>query len=218
MTRNHLLAVLLAAAAPLALAAPGRAAAQDAAPPLQENPHSARFKDVERGFFLGFEAGYLSFLDTPVADPKAYPQPGAAGESSGGRSGGATIGMNLGYDFTPRLAVALFLQGASQKASVNYGAFSVLAAGGDVRFAYYGSKDRNDWERLLLYVHARAGYAKTYPTGLFGTTDVIVQGGPGIEYFTKLRHFSIGAALDYVRATKAGANGVALYPTVRYTF
>ena len=45
MNRNHLLVVLLAAAAPLALAAPGRAAAQDAAPPLQENPHSARFKD-----------------------------------------------------------------------------------------------------------------------------------------------------------------------------
>lgn len=67
-------------------------------------------------------------------------------------------------------------------------------------------------------MHARAGYARTFPKGLFGTSDVVVQGGPGFEYFTRLRHFSIGASLDYVRALKAKAHGATLYSTVRYTF
>ena len=216
MRRNHLLAgkASLAALLVAAFAVPARAAAQDAAPPLQENPHSARFKDVERGFFIGFDAGYLRFLNTPTADPAAYPYAG----KSGGAAGGTLVAVELGRDLTPHLAVSLFAQGGNQRANVSYGAFTVLAGGADVRFAFYGRKDRNDWERLLLYVHARGGYARTYPKGLFGTTDLIVQAGPGVEYFTKLRHFSVGAAVDFVRATKAKANGVAVYPTVRYTF
>jgi hypothetical protein len=69
-----------------------------------------------------------------------------------------------------------------------------------------------------VYVHGRGGYAWTRPEGLFGTTDVVVAAGPGVEYYTKLRHFSVGVAADLVYATKAGAAGFALYPTVRYTF
>ena len=88
----------------------------------------------------------------------------------------------------------------------------------DLRYAYRGTRDRNDWERFFLYVHARGAYAMTYPKGLFGTSDVLVQVGPGVDYFTRLRHFSIGFALDYVYATKAKASGFAAYPTVRYTF
>ena len=101
---------------------------------------------------------------------------------------------------------------------MSYGAFSVYAGGLDLRYAYLSRTDRNDWERFFLYVHGRAGYLVSDPKGLFGTSDVILQLGPGLEYFTRLRHFSVGASLDYVRAFKAKANGFALYPTVRYTF
>jgi len=207
------LALALAVAA--TVAAPGLARAQDAAPPLEENPRAARFNDVERGWFVGFEAGYLGFLDTPVQEPADHTY--THGES-GGRSGGLHMGLALGRDLSNRLAVSLFAQGAIEKAGPNYGAFSLYAGGLDVRYAYYSRKDRNDWERFFLYVHARGGYAVSYPKGLFGTTDVILQAGPGFEYFTRLRHFSVGASLDYVRAMKAKANGFAIYPTVRYTF
>ncbi len=44
--------------ASLALLLPALALAQDAAPQLQEDPRAAKFKDVERGFFIGFEAGW----------------------------------------------------------------------------------------------------------------------------------------------------------------
>lgn len=195
-------------------AAPAITRAQDAAPPLQENPKTAHFNDVERGWFVGFEAGYLGFVDTPTQDPAKFPYAG----KSGGAAGGLHLGLQLGRDLTSRLSLALVAQGGNERAKVSYGAFSVYAAGLDARYAFYGKKDRNDWERFFLFVHGRGGYAVTYPKGLFGTKDIVLQLGPGFEYFTRLRHFSIGASLDYVRALKAKANGFAIYPTVRYTF
>lgn len=196
------------------LVVPALALGQDAAPQLQEDPRAARFRDVERGFFVGFEIGYLGLTDTPTADQAKYPLAGA----SGGSAGGVLVGAMVGIDLGPRLSLALVGQGGNEKAGPNYGAFSLLAAGLDARVAVMSWRDRNDWQRLFLYVHGRGAYARTFPEGLFGDADVLVAGGPGIEYFTKLRHFSVGAAVDAVYAVKAGALGYAVYPTVRYTF
>jgi hypothetical protein len=198
-----------------ALALPLLALGQDAAAPqLQENPRAARFRDVERGIFIGFEVGYLGLQQTPTANRETFPLAGA----SGGSAGGILVGLSVGTDVGSRVSVALVGQGGNEKASSNYGAFSLYSGGLDVRVAVLGVMDRNDWERFFVYVHGRGGYAVTYPEGLFGTKDFIMQGGPGIEYYTRLRHFSVGLAADYVRAVKAGASGFAVYPTVRYTF
>lgn len=205
----------------VALLAPALALAQDAAPQLQEDPRAARFKDVERGFFIGFETGYLRLLDTPTVDENSEKFPLVAGKS-GGSAGGTpvnSIGVLVGVDLGTRVSVALYAQGANLRASERaYGAFSLISAGADAKLALLGWRDRNDWQRLYLYVHGRAGIAKTYPEGLFGTTDQILAGGPGVEYFTKLRHFSIALGADVVYATKASTAGFAVYPTVRYTF
>jgi hypothetical protein len=201
--------------AALVVAAPLLAVGQEAAPQLQEDPRVARFRDVERGFFVGFEAGYMGLTETPTAQPADFP---SASPSGGGAAGGMVVGVTVGVDLGRRLSLALFGQGGNQKADPSYGAFSLFAGGVDVRVALFGVKDRNDWERFYVYLHGRGGYARSYPEGLFGTDDVLVQGGPGIEYFTRLRHFSIGLAADYVYATKAKASGYAVYPTVRYTF
>jgi hypothetical protein len=204
---------MVLAAAPLALAALS-AGAQEAAPTLQEDPRAAKFKDVERGFFVGFDAGWLSFMKTPVADTALH---GYAG-TDGGMSGGIMIGVNAGVDILPRLAVSVFAVGANERADVDYGAFSLYAAGLDLRYSFWSMKDRNGWERFFVYAHARGGYARTWPVGLFGDVETLVSGGFGIEYFTRLRHFSVGAAVDGAYAAKAGSLGWALYPTVRYTF
>lgn len=198
----------------LALLAPLAASAQEAAPALQEDPRAARFSEVERGFFVGFEAGYLRLLDTPTADRAKFPY---AGEG-GGAAGGLSVGVNVGVDLGQRVAISLFAMGGNERASVDYGAFSLLAVGGDLRLSLVGFRDRNQLRRLWVYVHARGGVARTYPEGLFGTDEVLVAGGPGLEYFTRLRHFSVGLAADYVYATKAGTGGFSVYPTVRYTF
>jgi len=201
-------------AAGLALAVPRLAAAQEAAPPLQENPRAAHFNDVERGTYVAFDAGYLGFLKTPTQDPAQFPYAG----SSGGDAGGMLLAVEIGRDLSSRLSLALVLQGGNERASVSYGAFSLYSGGLDVRYAYYSSRDRNDWERFFLYAHARGTYGVSYPKGLFATNELLVQGGPGLEYYTRLRHFSVGAAVDYVYATKAKASGFAIYPTLRYTF
>ncbi len=196
------------------LAAPLLALAQESAPALQEDPRAARFRDVERGFFIGFEVGYLGLLDTPTSDRAKFPY---AGEG-GGRAGGLLVGANVGVDLGKRISVSLYGQGGNERASDNYGAFSLYNGGLDLRVAVLGAKDRNDFERFYVYLHGRGGYARSYPEGLFGSDDLVVAGGPGIEYFTRLRHFSVGLAGDYVYATTAKASGFAVYPTVRYTF
>lgn len=203
----------IVAAILLSLAAPA-ARAQEAAPRLQEDPRAAKFRDVERGFFVGFDAGWLAFLETPTADPAKHPYAG----DEGGVSGGLVVGANVGVDIGKRLAVSLFAVGGNQSADVDYGAFSLYAGGLDVRYAFLAMKDRNGWERFFVYAHARGGYARTWPEGLFGDVETLVSGGVGVEYFTRLRHFSVGLALDGVYAAKAGALGATFYPTVRYTF
>ncbi len=201
--------------AALALASlPGAARAQEAAPPLADDPRRARFNDVERGLFTGFEVGYLGLFKTPTADKVKFP---FAGEG-GGRSSGFLVGATLGYDITTRFAVALYALGASSAASRSYGAFSTLSAGGDLRLAILRARDANEVERLFIYLHGRGGYLLTRPEGLFGTSDLYLAGGPGVEYYTRLRHFSVGLATDLAYVKKAKAFGVAVTPTVRYTF
>ena len=101
------------------------------------------------------------------------------------------------------------------------GADPAFSAGGDLRVALLGSRDANHVERLFVYLHGRAGYLLSYPRGLFGTSDGrdgYFAGGPGVEYFTRLRHFSVGLAADVAYLPRAKVAGLAITPTVRYTF
>jgi hypothetical protein len=208
-------AALAALGLAVTLGAPLAARAQEtAAPALQEDPRAPKFRDVERGFFVGLEMGWLHMLDTPTSEPASFPY----AADSGGASNGFVVGVNAGVDLGSRFAVALYGSGGTNEADVNYGSFSLYSAGLDLRFSVLGRRDRNAFERFFLYVHGRGGYAKSYPEGLFADDDLVVQGGVGVEYFTRLRHFSVGAALDYVYATQAETDGVAVYPTLRYTF
>ncbi|HEU4383788.1 MAG TPA: adventurous gliding motility protein CglE [Anaeromyxobacteraceae bacterium] len=209
--RRTLLALCLLAALPSLWS---RAAAQEAAPALQEDPRAARFREVERGFFTTFEVGYLHLLETPVADPVSFPYAG----TDGGAASGLYAGLVVGYDITPRLAFSLFAWQGNATASPSYGAFNFTAAGADVRFAFLGTRDSNEVERLYVYLHGRGGYVWTYPKGLFGDTDVLAQGGLGLEYYTRLRHFSVGLVADYLYFTEAKASGFSVVPTLRYTF
>jgi hypothetical protein len=201
-------AVIIAMLLPLA------ALAQESAPPLPQDPRAPRFREVERGFFTGFEVGYLMLFDTPTADPVKYPFAG----KGGGRANGFLVGVTAGYDVTDRLAISLYALGSNSHASLSYGSFSVISGGGDLRLALFGSRDANAVERLFFYVHGRGGYLVTYPEGLFGNHDLYLAGGPGIEYFTRLRHFSIGLAADVAYLPTAKTAGLAVTPTMRYTF
>jgi hypothetical protein len=199
---------LLAALLPLA------AAAQEAAPSLPEDPRAPRFHEIERGLSAGLEVGWMGLFKTPTAEPARYPSAG----TGGGFASGLHVAMALGADLGQRLTASLVLLGVNQEASVSYGAFSLVGAGADLRLALAGYPDSQGVERFHLYLHARGAWFTTEPHGLFGTTDVLLAAGPGLEYFTRLRHFSLGMAVDGVFALKAKAPGIALVPTLRYTF
>lgn len=205
--RRRLLALVLCAL-------PTGAVAQEAAPALQEDPRAARFHEVERGLFTGFEIGYLRLLKTPVAKPASFPYAG----TEGGAAQGFVSGVLVGYDLSSRLAVSIFAWQGNATASPSYGSFNVTAAGADLRFALLGLRDSNEVERLYLYLHARGGYVRTYPKGLFGENDLLAQGGAGVEYFTRLRHFSVGLMVDGLYFSTAKAAGLSVVPTLRYTF
>jgi hypothetical protein len=206
--RTLQLALVVASVLPLAVLA------QEAAPPLPQDPRAPRFSEVERGVFTGFEAGYLVLFKTPVADPARYPYAG----SGGGTASGPLVGTHVGVDVNRSLALSVFALGGNASASVNYGAFSILALGGDARVALVGTRDANDVERFYVYLHGRAGYLTTSPQGLLGTHDLYLAGGPGLEYYTRLRHFSFGLAADFAYLPSAKVPGIAITPTVRYTF
>jgi len=204
----------LAVLAALALAATA-AHAQDAAPGAVDDPRAPKFADVERGFFVGLEAGWpVVLFETPTKDPVKFPQ----AEGGGGTATGLAAGLQLGYDVTSRLALSVFVDGWFMEADASYGAFDVMSAGLDVRYAFYAAKDRNGWERLFVYVHGRGGYALSHPEGLFGDTDILLGGGVGVEYFAQLRHYSWWAQVDGVYVLSAASPGAALLTGVRYTF
>ena len=196
----------------LSLVLPLGALAQEAAPPLPQDPRAPRFREVERGFFTGFEVGYLTLFKTPSAGQFPYAANG------GGRSDGFVVGGLVGYDVTDWLAVSAYVLGSSSQASVSYGAFSLFSAGGDARVALFGTRDANGVQRLFAYLHARGGYLLSYPEGLLTRHDVYLAGGPGLEYFTHLRHFSIGLAVDFAYVLRVRTPGLSVAPTVRYTF
>jgi hypothetical protein len=196
-----------------ALAAPG-ASAQEAAPALPEDPRAPRFRELERGPFAALEAGWVGIFKTPVAQPARYPSAGGGG----GFASGLHLAVLAGAELGPRLALSLVLLGEAPQAAVSYGAFSLVGGGADVRLTLAGSRDSQQVERLFLFAHARGVWFVTEPHGLFGTRDALVAAGPGVEYFTRLRHFSIALGLDGLFALKAKAPGIAAVPTLRYTF
>ena len=199
--------------ATLALCLSRLAAAQEAAPPLQEDPSAAKFKDVERGFFVGFEAGYLGFVETPTEDEAKYPYAG----SSGGRAGGMLVAAEVGYDLSSRLSLSLFAEGGNARARVSYGAFASTPAASTSATPTSGGRTGTTGSGSSSTFTPAAAMRSPIRRGCSGRATWCAA-GPGVEYFTQLRHFSVGASLDYVRAFKAKAHGFALYPTVRYTF
>jgi len=190
------------------------APAQEAAPALPEDPRAPRYRELERGLFAGMEAGWVGYLKTPVADVRRYPSAGGGG----GLGSGLHAALQLGGDVSERLALAAVLVGQAPQASVSYGSFSVVGGGADVRYALTGMRDSQGVERVFLYLHARGVWFATEPHGLFGTRDLLLGAGAGLEYYTRLRHFSVGLAFDGLLALKAKAPAIALVPTLRYTF
>ena len=215
---------LLLGVAFLLASVPGRALAQttsvSAAPLLEKE---APVDEVERGFYLGADVGvsYLGGL------------PAAAGTPSPS-SWGMMLRLEAGYDIGRHFTVSLFGAFAAYGAGSEYigysdgaasGAFTQLIPGIAVRFNAFGFADSQGVERTWLYVKAGAGWAFFQPQSLFTATPASSSysafyafGGVGVQYYTHLRHFSIGLEVDASFLGKSSDWGFQITPNIRYAF
>lgn len=194
----------------LALSAPCLALAQSSAP-IEDKP-AVKFKEVERGFYLDAQVGAL-ILFSPSA------------KENSGISPGLSIQVGLGYDITDRFSLGLFVLGSNIDTPSGFrstndkpGDLSAFTIGLLGSFAFWGRPDDNGIDRLFIDAHAGAGVSLMGPKDVYESVDILVRVGVGLEYFTRLRHFSVGVDLDFTYGVKNLGAGVLILPQMKYTF
>ncbi len=174
------------------------------------------FDEIERGFFLGVTGGAHFVLNPPAVEGGARPF-----------SPGQTATVEVGYELGERLALSAFLMGTVNRAGAEYvghsggtasGDFSALIPGASARVNAVGFNDAQGVERTWLYLRGGAGLVMFSPKTLLPDPDVLVFAGPGVEYFTRLRHFSIGLEATGSYLVTSGTIGFAVTPNLRYAF
>ncbi|ATB32426.1 adventurous gliding motility protein CglE [Melittangium boletus] len=193
-----------------ALAVPALAHAQAAGDRPADN-----YEEIERGLYFSVLGG-PSFVVNPPAT--SGPRPFAAGQMAS---------VEVGVDFGERLSLGLFVMGATNRAGSEYtgnsdgaasGDFSTLVPGAVARVHLVGLADAQEVKRTWFYVRGGAGYAMFAPKQLLPDSDILVFLGPGVEYYTRLRHFSIGVEVTGSFLVKSQSFGFALTPNLRYAF
>ncbi len=180
-----------------------------------EKGRRADLKPVLRGFYLGLQGG-LSIFPMRLA-------PGES-ELSYRYAPGGTFGLNLGYDINNLISLQL---------QTYFGAYHGLNS--EDKEGHREEVLVNDlttlglrlamlftvWHSTNIYMQLGAGFGITwlddamvipYPYSL--TADVIYS----FEYYTKLRHFSIGVDLDVAFLFTPFNLNIQILPHVRYTF
>lgn len=198
----------------LSLLVSGSASAQG-----QSAAAAARYREVERGFWVGTDVGAVIYATLP-------------GEGSSVASG-ALMGFQVGYDILPSLQVSAVAWGQAVGADVEYkgvvdpardprgarGDFQSLLLGGSLKWAFARLNDENGLGRTWFYVRGGGGSALSRPEGVVAD-GAWASGALGVEYFTRLRHFSIGLESGWLGLfTEDGtAHGITILPRLKYSF
>lgn len=204
MGRIALLSVLLS---PMVLAQP-RA--------IEDKRPSASIQEIERGFYFEARGGYWATLRPPTV-----------GNGASGFSSGQAAQVDMGFDIGERVGIAIFILGTANRMSSDYigysggtasGDYGGLMPGLDVKVRFVGFNDAQEVPRTWLYARL-AGAAVLYnPRTLLNSLDVLASGGLGVEYFTKLRHFSVGLEANFNFMVLTQTFGFSVFPTVKYSF
>ena len=211
MNRTTLLAVLCLVFVPGAALAQGKAL---------KDKEAVTFNEIERGFYMGLTASPLGLWNLVNA-------PTASG--NGPFSSGQMAQVELGMDIGERLSLAVFVEGSSNRADSAYlgkskvpgsasGDFSSITPGAVVRVALLGIADSQEVKRTWIYIRAGAGFMIFSPSTLLPDPDILIFAGPGVEYHTRLRHFSIGIEVTGAFLVTSASVGFAISPNVRYAF
>ncbi len=193
-----------------ALALPTLASAQAAGDRPAET-----FEEIERGLYFSVLGGPFFIVNPPAAEgPRPF-------------SPGQVAQVEVGLDLGQRLSVGAFLMVASNRAGSEYignsggaasGDFSMLVPGALARFQLVGLADAQDVKRTWIYLRGGAGYAMFRPKQLLPESDILVFAGPGVEYYTRLRHFSVGIEVTGTFLVLSLSLGFAVRPNLGYAF
>jgi hypothetical protein len=194
---------------------PAVALAQGATVPVADKA-AETFDEVERGLYVSVTAGPSFIVNPPAA--AGTPRPFSSGQMAQ---------VEVGLDIGERLSLGVFVTGAANRAGSDYvgdsggrasGDFSTLVPGVAARFMALGFADAQEVKRTWFYLRGGAGFAMFSPKQLLPAPDILVFAGPGVEYYTRLRHFSVGVEVTGSYLVSSGALGFALTPTLRYAF
>lgn len=194
------------------------AAEGEAAASAEDRP-ALKVNEVEHGAFFGVEAGGLFLF-------------GPANSQNGGFSPGRSFGVTAGYEIQDFLSLAVLVMGSSVSTPSGFssdytpeggsspmrGNFSSLLLGGLVKVSPIGFTDSNNVKRFFLFARLGGGYALMGPKNFYEGGDIALLGGIGVEYFTRLRHFSLGLSADFFYGIQHMGPGFSLTPALRYTF
>lgn len=193
-----------------ALAVPALAHAQAAGDRPAET-----FEEIERGIYFSVLGGPFFIVNPPAS---SGPRPFSPGQMAQ---------VEVGVDIGERLSLGVFAMAASNRAGSEYtgnsggaasGDFSMLVPGAVARFQLVGLADAQDVQRTWIYLRGGAGYALFRPQQLLPDPDILVFAGPGLEYYTRLRHFSVGIEVTGSFFVKSQSFGFAVTPNLRYAF
>lgn len=180
--------------------------------------------EVERGVFVSVDYGVAYYIPTPGA--------GFLDINPTGTVPGTRFGVRVGYDILNNVAVDAFVLGAFQTGNINLadvrqgkttGDIAHIVPGIGARFAFITT------DRVFAFARVGAGYALWFPLELAeagaGVEELPLKLGSihtdaslGIEYYTKLRHVSVGVEVDFQALLLPMTFGVHVYPTLKYTF
>lgn len=200
---------------------------------LKERP-APELNEIEHGFYTGVTGGFWSLINPPANTKVLLTDGSTVDGSKQSFSAGQTAAVEMGWNFGERFSLGIFLQGTSNRNGSDYtgksqdpankgapkasGDFTTVIPGATVRVGVVGFNDSQDVKRGWFYVHAGAGFVIYQPAALLPGADVLIFGGPGVEYFTRLRHFSIGIEATFVFMALSQSVGFTVTPMVRYSF
>lgn len=185
----------------------------------------AEIREVERGFYVSVDMGvnHYLYLDMPGFVAVGRPLFADPSRPTTWFSPGTRLGMRVGYDILNNVNAEAFVLGNFNEGVLDPGKLTTgtltgdltnLVAGVGGRFAFLTT------ERVFVFGRLGVGYGMWFPSALaqnaFGS--IHLDGSLGLEYYTKLRHLSVGVEAAFQSLLLPFAFGVALYPTVKYTF
>ena len=182
---------------------------------IRGNTGVVDINEVERGVYVAVDIGPNYYIPIDA--------PGFVALNEGWLSPGTRMDLRVGYDLLNNIQVEGFVLANFNSGQLHPDAIATGKLTGDLAHFAPGIAGRFAFittDRLFVYGRAGVGYAFWFPQELAQNSlgSFHVDGALGVEYYTKLRHISVGLEVAGQKLLLPFAFGFQVYPTIKYTF